>query len=91
MNVLTNVMTSCHDLHMTTKTSSHYFTVTLPNGSVVTKKAGKRNYTHAVTKGDEVVGWHISEQRAKQDYSKRLGTLPRDEWDDLSIERVRVA
>lgn len=76
---------------MNTAAAAAYFTVTLPTGNVVTKKAGKRSYTHAVVIGDEVIGWHITEQRAKQDYSRTLGRLPRDEWDAVSIQRVRMA
>lgn len=76
---------------MNTNTAAAYFTVTLPAGNVVTKRAGKRSYTHAVVKGDEVIGWHITEQRAKQDYSRTLGALPRDQWETVSIQRVRMA
>ena len=70
---------------------TNYFTVTLPSGNLVTKKAGKRSYTHAVVKGNDVLGWHVSEQRAKQDFVRRLAAEADLRNHGMTIERVRVA
>lgn len=66
--------------------SSHYTEVTLPNGTVVTKKA-TRDFTHALVTEDEVLSWHTSENTAHRAWYRKATHVD----GTLRIERTRVA
>lgn len=72
---------------MNTTTDARYVEVTLPNGTVVTKKA-TRNYTHAIVTEDQVLSWHTCENTAHRAWYRES---PRHDAGALHIERVTAA
>lgn len=67
-------------------TTNQYLEVTLPNGTVATKKA-TRNFTHALVTDREVVSWHTSENTAHRALYRKVTHTA----ESLRIERTRVA
>lgn len=70
-----------------TNTATAIFQVTLPNGTLATKRAGKLAPEYALCREDEVVSWHVTQARALGALARRIAAGERD----LSVERVRLA
>ena len=66
--------------------ANQYIEVTLPNGTVATKKA-TRNFTHALVTDQEVISWHTSENTAHRAWYRKATRTD----EALRIERTRVA
>lgn len=67
-------------------TTNQYVEVSLPNGTVVTRKA-TRNFTHALVTDREVLSWHTGENAAHRAWYRKATQLT----ETLRIERTRVA